>query len=127
VASFKKVIQHPHHIIDFKAWYKKIESKLITGEQFFKNRVGLFDAMPSFWKQMTSENRHAIFYQCATNQNGEMNSSPWTMDNICKLVQYVALDDFYQLRGCYLTTKINPSVFVEPCHAADGYRYQGGN
>ena len=41
------------------------------------------------------------------------------MDNICKLVQYVALDDFYQLRGCYLTTKIDPSVFVEPCHAAE--------
>jgi hypothetical protein len=104
---------------------KKIESKLITGEQFFKNRVGLFDAMPSFWKQMTCENRHAIvgmidgFYQCAANQNGETNSSPWTMDNICKLVQYVALDDIYQLRGCYLTTKIDPSVFVEPCHAAE--------
>ena len=125
VASFKKVNQHPHHRIDFKAWCKKIESKLITGEQFFKNRVGLFDAMPSFWKQMTCENRHAVvgmidgFYQCATNQNGETNSSPWTMDNICKLVQYVALDDIYQLLGCYLTTKIDPSVFVEPCQAAE--------
>lgn len=60
VSSFRKVNQHPHHRIDFEAWCKKIESKLITGEQFFKNRVGLFDAMPSFWKQMTCENRHAI-------------------------------------------------------------------
>jgi hypothetical protein len=34
-------------------------------------------------------------------------------------VQYVALDDIYQLRGCYLTTKIDPSVFVEPCQAAE--------
>jgi hypothetical protein len=24
------------------------------------NRVGLFDAMPMFWKQMSGENRHAV-------------------------------------------------------------------
>ena len=124
VSSFRKVNQHPHHRIDFEAWCKKIESKLVTGEQFFKNRVGLFDAMPSFWKQMTCQDRHEVvgmidgFYSSA-NQNGETNSSPWTIENVCKLVKYVALDDINQLRGCYLTTKIDPSVFVEPCRAAE--------
>jgi hypothetical protein len=34
-------------------------------------------------------------------------------------VKYVALDDINQLWGCYLTNKIDPSVFVEPCQAAD--------
>jgi hypothetical protein len=34
--------------MDVEAWCKKIESKLVTAKQFFKNRVGLFDAMPSF-------------------------------------------------------------------------------
>jgi len=33
------VNQHPHHRIDFEAWSKKIESKLVTSEQFFKNRL----------------------------------------------------------------------------------------
>ncbi len=70
------------------------------------------------------KNRHALvgtidgFYLSAT-QNGGMNPSPWTIKNVCKLVKYVALDDIYQLRGCYLTTKNDPSVFVEPDQAAD--------
>jgi hypothetical protein len=92
----------------------------VTGKQFSKNRVGLFDAMPSFWKQMTGENRHAVvgmidgFYLSAK-QNGEMNSSssPWAMENVCKLVKNIALDDIYQLCCIYLTTKIAPYVFVE--------------
>ncbi len=39
--------------------------------------------------------------------------------NVRKLVKYVALDDIYQLWGCYLATKIDPSVFVEPDQAAE--------
>ena len=34
-------------------------------------------------------------------------------------MKYVALDDINQLWGCYLTNKIDPSVFDEPCQAAD--------
>jgi hypothetical protein len=58
------------------------------------------------------------FYLSAK-QNGETNSSPWTIKNVCKLVKCVALDDIYQLRGCYLTTKFDPSVFIEPDQAAE--------
>jgi len=95
------VNQHPHHSIDFEAWCKKIESKLVTGEQFFKNKVGLFDAMPSFWKQMTCQGRHEVVgmidgFSSSVNQNGETNSSPWTIENDCKLVKYIALDDINQ-------------------------------
>ncbi len=116
VALFQKVNQHPHHRIDFKARCTKIESKLETSKQFFKNRVGLFDAMPSFWKQMTGKDRHTVVGMI----NGETNfSSPWTIKNDCKLVKYVALDDIFQLRGYYLATKTNPSVFVEPDQAAE--------
>ncbi len=74
---------------------------------------------------MTGKDRHAVvgmidgFYLSAK-QNGETNSSsPWTIKNVCKLVKYVALDDIFQLQGCHLTTKINPSVFVEPDQAAE--------
>ncbi len=60
VESFKKVNQHPHFRVDFEQWCKRIESELATGERFFVNRVGLFDTMPAFWKQMSSENWHAV-------------------------------------------------------------------
>jgi hypothetical protein len=80
---------------------------------------------------MTGEDRHSIvgmidgFYLSAK-QNGETNSSsPWTITNVCKLVKYVALDDIFQLWGCYLTTKIDPSIFVEPNQAAE-MAYSGG-
>ncbi len=33
---------------------------LKTGERFFKNRVGLFDAMPAFWKYMPAEQRRLV-------------------------------------------------------------------
>ena len=34
-------------------------------------------------------------------------------------MKHVALDDINQLWVCYLTNKIDPSVFVEPCRAAE--------
>ena len=117
VSSFKKVNLHPHHRVDFTTWCKKIESKLKTGEQFFKNRVGLWDAMPAFWKAMPPEHCHLVvamidrLYENSKVAEGE-NSSPWTFDNICQLIQFVAIDNIEQLQGCYLTTKIDPSVMV---------------
>ncbi len=60
VSSFKKVNLHPHFRIDFPSWCKKIDSKLATGEKFFKNRVGLFDAMPAFWKHVLGKHCHAV-------------------------------------------------------------------
>jgi hypothetical protein len=112
------VNQHPHFRVDFEQWCKRIESKLATGERFFVNRVGLFDAMPTFWKQMSVENWHAvvaiidgIMMQAKTN---EENLSPWRIVNVLKLLKYVAVDDLQQLRGCYHTCTIDPFVFVEP-------------
>ncbi len=110
--------QHPHFRVDFEQWCKRIESKLATGERFFVNCFGLFDAMPAFWKQMSSENRHAvvaiidgIMTHAKTN---EENIYPWRIINVLELLKYVALDDLQQLRGCDHTCTIDPSVFVEP-------------
>ncbi len=108
--------QHPHFRVDFEQWCKRVESNLATGERFFVNRVGLFDAMPMFWKQMSGENRHAvvaiidgIMTQAKTN---EENLSPWRIINVLELLKYVALDDLQQLRGCYHICTIDPSVFL---------------
>ena len=108
---------HPHHRIDFNNWCKRIESKLVTGERYFTTRVGLYDAMPAFWKHMSCEHRHEVvnwidgFYHANTTTEGT--TSPWTFDNVMCLLKYVALDDIEQLQGCYITSKLDPSVFVE--------------
>lgn len=116
VLSYKKVNLHPHHRVDFTDWCQRIESKLKMGEQFFKNMVGLWDAMPAFWKTMPPEHRQAVvaminrLYE-KSQVEGE-NETLWTFDNVCQLIQYVAMDNIEQLRGCYLTTKIDLSVMI---------------
>ncbi len=118
VSSFKKVNLHPHFRIDFPSWCKKIDSKLVTGEKFFKNRVGLFDAMPAFWKHMQGKHRHAAvamiddFYKSAKEEGNGAN--PWTFGNVQQLIKYVAIPNIEQLRGCYLTAKMDPTVMIEP-------------
>ena len=65
---------------------------------------------------MPPEHRQAVlamidrFYE-KSQVEGE-NETPWTFDNVCQLLQYVAMDNIEQLRGCYLTTKIDPSVMI---------------
>jgi hypothetical protein len=39
---------------------------------------------------------------------------PWRIENVLEVLKYVALDDLLQFRGCYHTSKIDPSVFVKP-------------
>jgi len=40
-------------------------------------------------------------------------TTPWTVQNINNLFKYVALENIGQLRGCYITSKMDPSVFVD--------------
>ncbi len=47
-------------------------------------------------------------------KTNEENSCPWRIENVLEVLKYVALDDMLQLRGCYHTSKIDPSVFVKP-------------
>jgi hypothetical protein len=58
-----------------------------------------------------------LLSECKTKWRDELFSMDY--QNVRKLVKYVALDDIYQLWGCYLATKIDPSVFVEPDQAAE--------
>ena len=118
ITSFKRVNLHPDHRLPFDEWIKKIESQIKTGEQFFVKRNGLFDAMPACWKNLSVEDRHTIcskidrFYKEAKDEGG--GASPWKTANIYELLPYVALDDIPKIRSSYLTTKTDPSVFVEP-------------
>ena len=53
--SFVAVNLHPHHRLYFSDWIKKIAPSVKTGEtEYFLNHEGsYYDAMPSFWKEMT--------------------------------------------------------------------------
>jgi hypothetical protein len=53
------------------------------------------------------------FYREAEEDEREA-TTPWTIQNINNLLKYVALENIGQLRGCYITSKMGPSVFVEP-------------
>ena len=52
------------------------------------------------------------FYEKAKDE-GE-NATPWILNNVLELIKHVALDNIQHLRGCYLTTKIDPTVLIDP-------------
>ncbi len=64
-------------------------------------------------------------YKHAT-ESGDKNAAPWTVENINLLLWYVSLDNIGHLRGCYLTSKIDSSVFAEPDRGGDGIRGNRG-
>jgi hypothetical protein len=53
------------------------------------------------------------FYREAEEDEREATTT-WTVQNINNLLKVVALENIGQLRGCYITSKMDPSVFVEP-------------
>ncbi len=67
---------------------------------------------------MSCENWHAavaiIDGHVAKAKTNEENSCPWTIENVLKVLKYVALDDMLQFWGCHHTFKIDASVFVKP-------------
>ncbi len=66
---------------------------------------------------MSCENRHAavaiIDGHVAKAKTNEENSCPWRIENVLEVLKYVALNEQLQIWGCYHTSKIDPSVFVE--------------
>jgi hypothetical protein len=87
----------------------------------------LFDAMPAFWKYMPAKQRRLVvalmndFYEKAKDE-GE-NANPWILNNVFKLIKHVALENIQQLHGCcYLTTKIDPTVLIDPDPGQRGSR-----
>jgi hypothetical protein len=105
VESFVAVNLHPDRRIPFEEWLKEIDSKIQTGERFFKVRNrSLFDAMPALWKRMTEIMRQMVvdtikgFYQ-------DPGDSWWSRENAMKLIQFVPLGEIGKLRSCYFAAK----------------------
>jgi hypothetical protein len=86
---------------------------------------------------MPAKQRHLVvalidgFYEKAKDE-GE-NTTPWILNNVLELIKHVALENIQQLRGCYLTMKIDPTVLIDPdpnveieAAAAEAKRQQEG-
>ncbi len=93
--------------------------------------------MPAFWKDMPAKQRRLVvafinsFYEKAKDE-GE-NATPCILNNVLELIKHVTLENMQQLRGCYLTTKIDPTVLIDPdlnveieAAAAEANRQQEG-
>ena len=114
IDSFTKVNLHPKKRMSFDKWIKKIDSKLVTGEQFFKKEnKGLYDATPACWKRLSVEERHDIVSIIDRAHDTAPTDAPvWTKANVLRLVKYVPLKDVFKLRGCHLAVKRDPSVMI---------------
>ena len=121
VKSFIKVNQHPDHRVSFQEWAAKIDDKLV-GDKFFIHRPSLWDAMPSFWKKLTVENRRKL---CTLidefHRKAEFDEcSPWKKENLMLLMTAgVAHSDIIRLRSCYFATKEDCRIFEEEPAAAN--------
>jgi hypothetical protein len=87
----------------------------VSGEQFFKQRTSLYNAMPACWRKLSVEDRHSVItiikkiYERAKELQQPL---LWKTADVIELSKDCALDDIIKLRACYLTSKIDPSVIV---------------
>lgn len=69
--------------------------------------------MPAVWKRLSVEQRYKVASFCKEFEEAEVE---WTIDRVGKMMElgFVQYDDIHKLRGCYLASKEDPSVFVDP-------------
>ena len=99
----------------FAAWLERHKGTVDAADYFFKSYMGLYDAMPATWKNMTEEEGRAVSLKISSFQQ------QWTKQNIMELLLLLSVkfDDIEKLRGCHLVTKEDPSLFVTPMFCAD--------
>ncbi len=71
------------------------------------------------WKKMTVEQRYqvvALFKMFEEEAENDPSSFVWGIDNVWRLMElgYFPYDELHKICGCYLTTKEDLSVFIDP-------------
>jgi len=107
--SFVRVNMCPSKRVPFKVWLEKNAVNVESADKFFQARTSLMDAMPAVWQHMSDGQRRQLCSLFDTFNN------QWTKDNLVKVMKlgFVHLDDMAKLRGCYLTSKEDPSVLLD--------------
>lgn len=113
--SFIRVNFCPSQRRAFKEYLREVEDIVSPADRFFTERVGLYDAMPAVWQHLSEQERRQL---CSVLDSFEDN---WSTENLKTVMQlgFVKLDDVEKLRGCWLVTKEDPSVFVTPVPKGD--------
>lgn len=90
--------------------HQRMEATVAAADRFFTNRTSLFDAMPAVWQHMKEGERRQVCSLFDT-FNGD-----WSTDNLKEVMALatVRLEDVDKLRGCYIMSKEDSSVFVDP-------------
>ena len=112
--SFIRVNMCPSQRVPFQQWIESFEESVKAADRFFKDRASLFDAMPAVWQHLTEGNRRQLcsFFDTFT--------GPWSTEYLKEIMQLglCKADDISQLHGCYLTSKEDLSMSVDPTTSA---------
>ena len=95
----------------FTDWVQKHKKSVKAAARFFKDHTTLFDAMHAVWQHLSESERREL---CSLFNSFD---GIWSTDNLRKVMalRMVKLDEIDELCGCFLMSKEDPSVFVEPC------------
>ena len=117
--SHTRVNTCPSKLIPFNQWIKKHEKLVTAADQFFSSRKSPYDAMPAVWKHMSVDERRqvaSLMLEFETKAEKDPSLRVWGIENVQRLMEldFVHYDDIHKLRACFLASKEDPSVFVDP-------------
>ena len=69
--------------------------------------------MPALWKNLSSEDRHALVNMIDRfPANVDPGSPKWNKANVRSLLKFGSREDVHKMRASYMVSKHDPSVFV---------------
>ena len=94
---------------------------MTTGEAAYtRSNVGLSDAMPSFWKNLSTEIRERLMQRIEKLRGESREEDFWaTKKNILSLTEIIPLGLIPSLRICYQVAKNNPDVIIRLFKGSD--------
>ena len=113
--SFIKVNMCPSKAISPNEWIKQREVLVKAADSFFTERSNLFDATPAAWQHLEIDQRRQV---CTLMDTFD---GKWNVENLRKVMQlgFVHLDNIDKLRGCYLLSKDDPTIILNPVPSAE--------
>ena len=117
--SHDKVNPCPSTRVPFNEYIKRVKEVVDTGDYFYYNRDGKFDAMPVFWKNLEEDQRQAVATLIDSfddESRADRTKETWAIGNINKYLdlEFVTLVELPKLRAAYLETIGDDSVFADP-------------
>ena len=86
-----------------------------AADSFFTERSNLFDATPAAWQHLEIDQRRQV---CTLMDTFD---GKWNVENLRKVMQlgFIHLDNVDKIRGCYLLSKDDPTIMLNPVPSAE--------